>query len=103
MKLFSVTAKPTIYPTDFIILNPVGLTRKLDRQLSRLTSLDAIRGFFLLMMIPSPVLPAIEKHPQAAWLLSQFIHSEWVGVTFWDLFQPAFLFMAGFSICLFLR
>src|SRR5260370_29741552 len=41
---------------------------------------------------------ALQAHPHWAWLAAQVDHSEWTGVTFWDLIQPAFTFMVGMAM-----
>jgi predicted acyltransferase len=33
--------------------------------------------------------------PAVYWLVNQFFHHPWHGLHFWDLVQPAFMFMAG--------
>ena len=41
---------------------------------------------------------ALAAYPQWKWLADQFEHSEWTGITFWDLIQPAFTFMVGVAM-----
>lgn len=69
---------------------------------SRLVSLDAFRGFIMLMMASSSFgLPQMAKaHPDSWWpaIASQFEHREWIGCAFWDLIQPAFMFMVGVAM-----
>src|SRR5260370_6725678 len=43
-------------------------------------------------------LGALQAHPRWAWLAAQVDHTEWTGVTFWDLIQPAFTFMVGMAM-----
>lgn len=69
----------------------------------RLGSLDAYRGFVMLLMASGGLtLPTIAGHyPDSA--LWQFIgyqtqHAAWTGCTLWDLIQPSFMFLAGASI-----
>src|SRR5262245_3743782 len=63
---------------------------------SRLVSLDAYRGFIMLMLVSEGFgFGALQGHPGWAWLARQFDHAAWEGCTFWDLIQPAFTFMVG--------
>jgi predicted acyltransferase len=65
----------------------------------RLVSLDAFRGFIMLMLVSHGFgIYAFGNHPQFSWLASQFEHAQWEGLTFWDLIQPAFMFMVGVAI-----
>lgn len=66
----------------------------------RLASLDALRGFDLLMLtMVGPVLHvAAGRDLLPAGLVQQFSHMPWQGFTCWDLVMPLFLFMAGVSI-----
>ncbi len=43
-------------------------------------------------------LSTLKGHPALGWLAAQFEHARWEGCTFWDLVQPAFLFIAGASL-----
>jgi heparan-alpha-glucosaminide N-acetyltransferase len=70
----------------------------------RLISLDAYRGLIMLLLV-SHALGIIEartailqSYPQLGWLTKQVDHSEWTGVTLWDLIQPAFTFMVGVAM-----
>ena len=66
---------------------------------SRLVSLDAYRGFIMLTLISHGFgFAALKAYPQWAWLSAQVDHTEWTGVTFWDLIQPAFTFMVGMAM-----
>jgi predicted acyltransferase len=69
----------------------------------RLASLDAYRGFIMLAMASSGLgfAKVADQFPgSAAWtfLGDQTDHAPWVGCSFWDLIQPAFMFMAGAAI-----
>ncbi len=65
----------------------------------RLLSLDAYRGFIMLLLISEGFgLGVLEKHPGWGWFASQFDHAAWEGCTFWDLIQPAFTFMVGVAM-----
>jgi predicted acyltransferase len=66
---------------------------------ARLTSLDAFRGFIMLLLVSEGFgLGALKGHSGWAWLASQFDHAAWEGCTFWDLIQPAFTFMVGVAM-----
>jgi len=66
---------------------------------SRLVSLDAYRGFIMLTLISHGFgFAALQAYPRWAWLVAQVDHTEWTGVTFWDLIQPAFTFMVGMAM-----
>lgn len=83
----------------------------------RLASLDAYRGFIMTMLAASGfgIAKMAELPPESpAWstlnyelfqsLKPQFTHPEWnsrfglMGVAFWDLIQPAFMFMVGVAV-----
>jgi len=65
----------------------------------RLESLDAYRGFIMILLASSGFgLAVLEHHPGWAWLAAQVDHAAWEGCTFWDLIQPAFTFMVGVAM-----
>lgn len=70
----------------------------------RLVSLDAYRGFIMLVMASSSLgIPAVaRKHfpDDSTWqfLAYQTEHVDWVGCSFWDLIQPSFMFLVGVSL-----
>src|SRR5438874_884118 len=65
----------------------------------RLLSLDAYRGFIMLLLVSNGFgLSVLEHHPGWAWLARQVDHAPWEGCTFWDLIQPAFTFMVGVAM-----
>jgi heparan-alpha-glucosaminide N-acetyltransferase len=67
-----------------------------DNNSDRLVSLDAYRGFTMLMMVSAGMgMGGLLTHPQWGWLADQFTHRTWVGCTFWDLIQPSFMFIVG--------
>ena len=66
----------------------------------RLQSLDFLRGFImvLLMMASTSVYDYLYEHTEGQpvnYFIRQFVHHPWNGLRFWDLVQPAFMFMAG--------
>lgn len=65
----------------------------------RLVSLDAYRGFIMLLLASSGFgLAVLANYPHWAWLAHQVDHAPWEGCTFWDLIQPAFTFMVGVAM-----
>src|SRR6266851_241373 len=65
----------------------------------RLVSLDAYRGFIMLLLASSGFgLAVLQHHSNWAWLAAQVDHAPWEGCTFWDLIQPAFTFMVGVAM-----
>ena len=68
----------------------------------RLASLDALRGFDLLMLVA--VGPLVLQFVQAVGgdslqgLATLFTHKDWEGFSPWDLIMPLFVFMSGASI-----
>src|SRR5260370_31142500 len=71
----------------------------IKRSGGRLESLDAYRGFIMILLASSGFgLAVLEHHPGWAWLASQVDHAAWEGCTFWDLIQPAFTFMVGVAM-----
>ncbi|MES2064348.1 MAG: DUF5009 domain-containing protein [Bacteroidota bacterium] len=66
----------------------------------RLVSLDVMRGMIMILLCgESCSLYEAIKHINPArpmgGLITQFFHHPWHGLHFWDLVQPAFMFMAG--------
>jgi len=75
---------------------PVGTNEAAS---SRLVSLDAYRGFIMLLLMSNGFgFAALAAYPKLAWLAKQVDHAEWGGCTFWDLIQPAFTFMVGMAM-----
>lgn len=65
----------------------------------RLVSLDAYRGFIMLLLISHGFgFSVLKDHPGWEWLASQVDHVAWEGCSFWDLIQPAFTFMVGVAM-----
>lgn len=69
---------------------------------NRLVSIDALRGFDMLMICGADAFfRSLEGRTSWPWLDSlalQFEHPEWIGFTFYDFIFPLFLFVAGVSI-----
>ena len=67
----------------------------------RLSSLDAVRGVFLLLLISAGFglrKPEMLNQERWGWLTDQWTHREWTGCTLWDLLQPALLFIVGVAM-----
>jgi predicted acyltransferase len=69
----------------------------------RLVSLDAYRGFIMLAMASAgfgfvAVSREFSGDPVWQFLAFQFDHVQWTGCAFWDLIQPAFMFMVGVAM-----
>ena len=68
----------------------------------RLVSIDALRGFDMLMICGADAFfRQLEGKTSLFWvdsLARQFEHPEWIGFTFYDFIFPLFLFISGVSI-----
>jgi heparan-alpha-glucosaminide N-acetyltransferase len=65
----------------------------------RLTSLDAVRGVFLLLFISAGLgVQEMLRDDRWNWITSQWSHREWHGCSLWDLLQPALLLLAGIAM-----
>jgi predicted acyltransferase len=67
---------------------------------SRLLSLDVMRGIIMLLLAGESCRVYESLHHLSGGsafnaLITQFFHHPWHGLRFWDLVQPAFMFMAG--------
>jgi predicted acyltransferase len=62
---------------------------------ARLVSLDAYRGLVMFTLLLGGVFHSIKDHPTWHWLYVQNEHVEWAGCVYWDLIQPAFMFIVG--------
>ncbi len=70
---------------------------------ARLVSLDAYRGFVMLLMASEglrikQVARTLKDSPTWQFLAHQVDHSAWVGCTLWDIIQPSFMFMVGVAM-----
>ena len=66
----------------------------------RYLALDAYRGFIMLVLVSSGFgLAALAKrNPAFTGIANQFEHKPWEWIAFWDLIQPAFMFMVGVAM-----
>src|SRR5712671_1817574 len=65
----------------------------------RLLSLDVYRGVIMVSLISFGFsLRSVKDDPSWGFLATQVDHSQWTGVVFWDLIQPAFMFMVGVAM-----
>jgi len=68
----------------------------------RLVSLDALRGFDMILIVGTDDLVKAISHasdaPFVKFLVEQFTHKKWAGFSFYDLIFPLFVFMTGVSL-----
>lgn len=66
----------------------------------RYLALDAYRGFIMLVLVSGGFgLAALARsNPAFAGIADQFEHKPWEWIAFWDLIQPAFMFMVGVAM-----
>jgi predicted acyltransferase len=68
-------------------------------QVERYLALDAYRGLIMILLVSSGFgFHALAKNPAYAWIAAQLDHVPWEGAVFWDLIQPAFMFMVGVAM-----
>jgi len=61
--------------------------------------LDAYRGFIMLMLASDGFgFAHLRDNPQWSRIASWFDHVPWQGAVFWDIIQPAFMFMVGVAL-----
>ena len=86
----------------FAIQPPKGSETLGGLKSNRLVSIDALRGFDMLMICGADAFfRSLEGKTSWQWVDSlalQFEHPEWIGFTFYDFIFPLFLFVAGVSI-----
>ena len=65
----------------------------------RYLALDAYRGFIMIVLCSGGFgFRALAKTPGFEWIAAQFDHVPWEGGVFWDMIQPAFMFMVGMAM-----
>lgn len=68
-------------------------------KVKRYLALDAFRGFIMLMLVSQGFgFAKLQDHPTWGVIASQFQHVEWEGGVFWDMVQPAFMFIVGVAL-----
>jgi len=73
---------------------PPGITG-----LRRYVALDAYRGFIMLLLVSDGFgLISLRGDPTWSRVASWFDHVPWEGGVFWDMIQPAFMFMVGVAM-----
>lgn len=79
-----------------------AVSTDLSRQktaLRRYVALDAYRGFIMLVLASEGLgFAALKNLPTWGRVASWFDHVPWQGAVFWDMIQPAFMFMAGVAM-----
>lgn len=84
------------------VQNPAALSEALPRPSAqpRYVALDAYRGFIMLILSSGGFGFAALAARRPAWtpVAEQFEHMPWQWITFWDLIQPAFMFMVGVAM-----
>lgn len=78
-------------------------TLQLQEEKSRILSIDFFRGFTMFLLVGGfsgmfGKLDPDTTHPIIYFIGSQLDHVEWVGLRFWDLVQPFFMFIVGVSM-----
>jgi predicted acyltransferase len=67
--------------------------------LRRYVALDAYRGFIMLILASDGFgFAVLKNHPTWGRVASWFDHVPWEGAVFWDMIQPAFMFMVGVAL-----
>lgn len=66
----------------------------------RYVALDAYRGFIMIVLVSGGfgLAGLAARKPAFAGIANQFEHMPWEWITFWDLIQPAFMFMVGVAM-----
>jgi len=65
----------------------------------RYLALDAYRGFIMLVLAAEGFgFPEIQQDPTWGRVAHWFMHVPWDGGVFWDMIQPAFMFMVGVAM-----
>jgi heparan-alpha-glucosaminide N-acetyltransferase len=66
----------------------------------RYLALDAYRGFIMLILASGGfgLAELAKRRPEFQGIADQFEHKPWEWIAFWDLIQPAFMFMVGVAM-----
>src|SRR5579863_8927089 len=78
-------------------------TQKSNSMSGRLLSLDFLRGFIMVLLAieSTGLYDYLYEHSKGEGFnhfIVQFTHHPWHGLHFWDLVQPAFMFMSGVAM-----
>src|SRR6478672_11938706 len=67
---------------------------------ARYLALDAYRGFIMLILVSGGfgLAELAKRRPEFLGIANQFEHMPWEWIAFWDLIQPAFMFMVGVAM-----
>ncbi|MDH5396708.1 MAG: DUF5009 domain-containing protein [Cyclobacteriaceae bacterium] len=76
---------------------------QLEQEKNRILSIDFFRGFTMFLLVGGfsgmfGKLNVESSNPIIFFLGSQFEHAEWIGLRFWDLVQPFFMFIVGVAM-----
>lgn len=67
--------------------------------IQRYLALDAYRGLIMLMLVSQGFgFGSLKDHPTLGVIARQFEHVAWEGAVFWDMVQPAFMFIVGVAM-----
>jgi len=73
--------------------------RKLEPPQDRLISLDAFRGFTMILLVSGGFgIRYLADYPLMGFVGRQLTHHPWNGLYFWDLIQPFFMFIVGVAM-----
>jgi heparan-alpha-glucosaminide N-acetyltransferase len=66
----------------------------------RYLALDAFRGFIMVILVSEGfgLAELAKRNPAFIGIANQFDHRPWEWIAFWDLIQPAFMFMVGVAM-----
>jgi heparan-alpha-glucosaminide N-acetyltransferase len=66
----------------------------------RYLALDAYRGFIMMVLVSGGfgLAELAKRRPAFLGIANQFDHMSWEWIAFWDLIQPAFMFMVGVAM-----
>lgn len=74
-------------------------TNKVSMSFGRLESLDAFRGFTMILLVSEGFgITNLLGYPFLGFIAKHFTHHEWHGMHFWDLVQPFFMFIVGVAM-----
>ncbi len=76
-----------------------GMSETPQPKIQRYLALDAYRGFIMLMLVSQGFgFHELQDHPVFGGIARQFTHVSWEGGVFWDMVQPAFMFIVGAAL-----